>query len=89
MKEQTLLADLRSELDADWSDSTGGYSQFVIDALELGNPEMLGYVEMLAKDRCATKRVRELATRALREVKTDANFLAACGINAEDWGEPT
>lgn len=84
-----VLKNLRAELEAAWSDNTGGYSQFVVDSLAIGDPSLSDYLEMVSADSGTTPKARSLATQALREVETDANFLAACGINAEDWEDLT
>lgn len=89
MNTTETLTKLRYELSDEESSEKGGYSQFVIDALVPGDPELRSYLEMIAKDNCTTAKVRKLATQGLQEVETDANFLAACGINSEDWGDPT
>ena len=89
MSATDTLTKLRYELSDEESSEKGGYSQFVIDALIPGDPELRNYLEMIAKDNYTTAKVRKLATQGLQEVEGDANFLAQCGIKAEDLGEPT
>lgn len=84
-----VLKNLRAELEAAWSDNTGGYSQFVVDSLAIGDPSLSDYLEMVAADSGTTPKARRLAKQALEEVESDANFLAQCGIKDEDWGDPT
>lgn len=89
MNATEVLNNLRSELEADWSDSRGGYSDFVVRSLLPDDSNLRDYLEIIAWDSHTTPKARRLATRALQEVENDANFLARCGIKAEDLGEPT
>ena len=89
MSATETLSRLRDELSDEELSEKGGYSQFVIDALIPGDPELRSYLEMISKDNYTTTKVRKLATQGLQEVETDADFLAACGISVEDLGDPT
>lgn len=89
MNTASVLNDLRSELAESWSDSYGGFSDFFVRALVPGDSNLCDYLGMISKDSHTTPKARRLAAQALEEVEDDTNFLAQCGIKAEDIGEPT
>ncbi len=89
MNATEVLKELRDEIDSAWSDNYGGFSDFFVRALVPGDSNLRDYLRMISKDGHTTPQARSLATRALEEVESDANFLARCGIKAEDLGEPT
>ena len=89
MNTAELLENLRDELDTNWSDSHGGYTNVVVKSLTPDDPDLQCYLKMISMDSHISRKARRLATRALEEVRDDGNFLARCGIKAEDLGEPT
>lgn len=89
MNATEVLENLRDELDSTWSDTHGGFSDFFVRALVPGDSNLRDYLRMISKDGHTTPQARSLATRALEEVESDANFLGQCGIAQEDLGDIT